>query len=89
MMTMRHTTLRRLLAPFLPTSANNIEPAAAARTVNDIDEILLRNVGKYDEKIFTFSACGEEGFDSNVTIHKTKMKREISKRSRPTIENPL
>ena len=89
MMTTRPTTLNRLFAPLLPTRTNNIEPAADAKTVNDIDEILLKNDGKYDEKIFTFSACDEEGFESNVTIHNIQMKMGISKRSIPTIDSPL
>ena len=56
MVTTMPTTLNMLFALFLPARVNSIEPAADAKTINDIDDVFIRNVGKYDEKIFTFSS---------------------------------
>jgi len=89
MITITPTTLNILFALFLPARVNSIEPAADAKTINDIEDIFLRNTGKYDEKIFTFSSCEAEGFEENVLIHNMKIKIGMSKRSSPTIDSPL
>ena len=89
MMTTMPIALNTLFAVFLPTSVNSIEPTADARTINDTDETLFRNVGKYEEKNFTFSACEADGFEENVSIHNAKIKIGMSKRISPTIENAL
>ena len=46
-----------------PIRENPIEKIADAKTINDIDEVLLRNVGKYDKNTFAFSTCEVEGFE--------------------------
>ena len=89
MITIMPATLNRLFALFLPTRVKSSEAAVDARTTNDIDDILLRNVGKYDEKIFTFSACEAEGFEENVLTHNVQIRIGISKRIRPRIDNAL
>ena len=45
-MTMIPTILMALFAQISPTAVKSIDPNVDARTVNDIDEVLLRNVGK-------------------------------------------
>jgi hypothetical protein len=89
MITTMPTTLNILFALFLPATVNSIEPAVDAKTMNDIDDVFLRKVGKYDEKIFTFSSCEAEGFEENVLIHNITIKIGMSRRTSPTIDIAL
>jgi hypothetical protein len=89
MITTMPTTLNMLFALFLPARVNSIAPAADATTINDIDDVFLRNAGKYDEKSFTFSSCEAEGFEENVLIHNIKIKIGMSKRISPIIDSAL
>ena len=88
-MTKMPTTLNIVFAFFLPSMVNSIELTANATTINEIDEPPLRNVGKYDKYISTFSACDAEGFEENVPIHNVQIKMGASKRTSPTIDNEL
>jgi hypothetical protein len=78
-----------LLALLLPTNVKIIEPAADAKTNNEMEEVLLRNDGKYDEKILTFSDCDADGFDENVEIHKVQMIMGINNKITPAIDIPF
>jgi hypothetical protein len=83
------TTLNMRFALRLPANVNSIEPTAEAKTANDIDDILLRNVGKYDENIFTLSSGGAEGFKENTQVHRVQIKRGMHKRITPIIDSAL
>ena len=89
MITTMPTLLSTLFAVFLPISVNSIEPTVDTRTINDTDEALFRNDGKYDENIFIFSACEADGFEANVSIHKPQIRIGMSKRISPAIDSTL
>ena len=80
------TVLKRRFALRRPINVKRIEPATDTRTSNDMDDIPLRNTGKYDKKILTFSDCDAEGFELNARIHKVQTMIGISSKTIPAID---
>lgn len=87
--TMRPPIRKNSFAHFRPIIVNTIEPSDIAKATKEMDELLLRNSGKKEWKLSTFSACEAEGFEENVQIHNTQIERGTSNRTIPIIESAL
>ena len=55
-------SLKNLVEFFLPRIENTIEPTVEPKIRSEIDELLLKKIGKKDKNKFTFSVCEAVGF---------------------------
>jgi len=89
MITRMPTNLKAPFALFLPTIENSIELAADAKTINDIDDTALMNLGKCAVNPLTFSACEADGLELNTMIQHAQIYMGMIKRIRLKIDSPL